>query len=115
MCQWHMFSTDRSRAEMREHAVQSNPVSEGSKVFDPKIYEGGFRSKRRGIPQFPFIRNLVPRPMAVNVVYRIHFREIHRHELPYLLHIVKKRPGTDQYAKWTLGVHDDRRNHIWEF
>ena len=115
MCQWHMFSTDRSRAEMREHVVRSNPVSEGAKVFDPKIYEGGFRSKRRGIPQFSFIRNLVPRPMAVNVVYRIHFREIRRHELPYLLHIVKKRPGTDQYAKWTLGVHDDRRNHIWEF
>ncbi len=37
MCQWHMFSTDRSRAEMREHAVQSNPVSEGSKAFDPNI------------------------------------------------------------------------------
>ena len=41
MCQWHMFSTDRSRAEMREHAVRSNPVSEGSKAFDPniKLYE----------------------------------------------------------------------------
>ena len=37
MCQWHMFSTDRSRAEMREHVVQSNPVSEGSKAFDPNI------------------------------------------------------------------------------
>ena len=37
MCQWHMFSTDRSREEMREHAVQSNPVSEGAKAFDPNI------------------------------------------------------------------------------
>ena len=37
MCQWHMFSTDRSRAEMREHVVQSNPVSEGSKAFAPNI------------------------------------------------------------------------------
>ena len=114
MCQWHMFSTDRSRAEMREHAVQSNPVSEGSKVFDPRFTKGDFAVRDAGFP-VSFIRNLVPRPMAVNVVYRIHFRETHRHELPYLLHIVKKRPGTDQYAKWTLGVHDDRRNHIWEF
>ncbi len=39
MCQWHMFSTDRSRAEMREHVVQSNPVSEGAKAFDPNIIE----------------------------------------------------------------------------
>ena len=31
--------------------------------------------------------------MAVNVVYRIHFRKTHRHELPYLLHIVKKDQG----------------------
>ena len=33
MCQWHMFSTDRSRAEMREHVVRSNLVSEGSKCL----------------------------------------------------------------------------------
>ena len=26
-----------AEVEMREHAVQSNPVSEGSKAFDPNI------------------------------------------------------------------------------
>ncbi len=37
MCQWHMFSTDRSRAEMREHVVRSNPVSVGCQKFDASI------------------------------------------------------------------------------
>ena len=37
MCQWHMFSTDRSRAEMREHVVRSNPVSVGCQKFDAPI------------------------------------------------------------------------------
>ena len=37
MCQWHMFSTDRSRAEMREHVVRSNPVSVGCQKFDAQI------------------------------------------------------------------------------
>ncbi len=37
MCQWHMFSTDRSRAEMREHVVRSNPVSVGCQKIDAPI------------------------------------------------------------------------------
>ena len=37
MCQWHMFSTDRSRAEMREHVVRSNLVSVGCQKFDAPI------------------------------------------------------------------------------
>ena len=49
MCQWHMFSTDRSRAEMREHVVQSNPVSEGAKAFDPNIIERKAQWNRNGI------------------------------------------------------------------
>ncbi len=27
MCRWHMTSTDRSGAQMREHAVRSDPVT----------------------------------------------------------------------------------------
>ena len=49
MCQWHMFSTDRSRAEMREHVVQSNPVSEGARAFDPNIIERKAQWNRNGI------------------------------------------------------------------
>ena len=40
MCQWHMFSTDRSRAEMREHVVQSNPISEGEIFMKITIIDG---------------------------------------------------------------------------
>ena len=44
-----MFITDRSRAEMREHVVQSNPVSEGAKAFDPNIIERKAQWNRNGI------------------------------------------------------------------
>ncbi len=43
MCQWHMFSTDRSRAEMWEHVVQNNPVSEDMTVYRQLGIEKGGR------------------------------------------------------------------------
>ena len=49
MCQWHMSSTDRSGAEMRECIARSNPVSE----FTCRIHQNTaymcYRSSRSGL------------------------------------------------------------------
>ena len=37
MCQWHMFSTDRSGAETWECVARSNPQASKSGAFDPDI------------------------------------------------------------------------------
>ena len=37
MCQWHMFSTDRSGAEKWECVARNNPQSSKSGAFDPDI------------------------------------------------------------------------------
>ena len=37
MCQWHMFSTDRSGAEKWECVARSNPQASKSGAFDPDI------------------------------------------------------------------------------
>ena len=37
MCQWHMFSTDRSGAEKWECVARNNPQASKSGVFDPDI------------------------------------------------------------------------------
>ncbi|GMU12100.1 hypothetical protein WAL17_05300 [Waltera acetigignens] len=37
MCQWHMFSTDRSGAEKWECVARNNPQASKSGAFDPNI------------------------------------------------------------------------------
>ena len=48
MCQWHMFSTDRSGAEKWECVARNNPQASKSGAFDPNIVR---RKKYRKISE----------------------------------------------------------------
>ena len=47
MCQWHMFSTDRSGAEKRECVARNNPQASKSGAFDPDIIIYGYVERKR--------------------------------------------------------------------